>query len=122
MDDCVDLGDSVEKTEEKVDKDEQGTQNNESDVLELDCGATDEIDSTSAEIKAETKAEIKAENKAETVETGTTSVREEEDALAASRVLWISGLDRTMKANDFRVAFSPFGKGTAIVQSAYLRV
>ena len=70
-------------------------------------------------IKPEVQTEIKAENKAETVET---VVREEEDALAASRVLWISGLDRTMKANDFRVAFSPFGRGTAIVQSPYLRV
>ena len=67
----------------------------ESDVLELECN----IDDLEQKPKTPPPAP-KAEN------------APAEADLKNSRLLWISGIDETMKANDFRVAFEPHGKGS----------
>ena len=76
---------NVEETE--VDKEDK----NDEDVLELDYG-NDELEVAPSTPKSTTP---------------------EEPKLANSRLLWISGIDETMKANDFKVAFEPHGKGNS---------
>lgn len=83
-----------------------------SDVLELDCnpGEHDEIDPKSPDAAVTNDINISPDpgNKEEAIET---DKKDQEEALKRSRVLWITGdLERTMKANDFRVSFSPFGR------------
>merc|ERR1711990_32937 len=89
------------------------------DVLELEVspGENDEIDPKTPEPEVNPGDNSSKLEKPE-VDPFTTpevekkpEMKEEESALANSRVLWITGdLERTMKANDFRVAFSPFGR------------
>ena len=67
----------------------------ESDVLELDVPCSDDLNE--APKAAPPMEKDDHEN--------------QDEQLAQSRLLWISGIDETMKANDFRVAFEPHGKG-----------
>ena len=67
----------------------------ESDVLELECNI-DDLEQKPKTPPPAPKAEIAPA----------------EADLKNSRLLWISGIDETMKANDFRVAFEPHGKGS----------
>ena len=78
-----------------------------SDVLDLEC--TDDLENQpkvekmETEEKIESKTEVKSEVKSEN--------------LTESRLLWIMGIDESVKANDFRVAFEPYGKGTETYQT-----
>ena len=88
------------------------------DVLELEVspGENDEIDPKTPEPEvnsADNSSKLQQPEAFTTPEVEKKpEMKEEEQALANSRVLWITGdLERTMKANDFRVAFSPFGRG-----------
>ena len=53
----------------------------------------------------------------QTPENSQTEKVDEEAQLAQSRLLWISGVDKGMKAGDFRKAFLPFGKGLSNSQT-----
>ena len=68
-----------------------------SDVLDLEC--TDDLENQPKveKMETETKIEPKFESKPE---------------ISESRLLWIMGINESVKANDFRVAFEPYGKGT----------
>ena len=67
-----------------------------SDVLDLEC--TDDLENQPKVEKMET--EVKIEEKIEP-----------KSEVAESRLLWIMGIDESVKANDFRIAFEPYGKG-----------
>jgi len=79
----------------------------ESDVLELDVPCSDDLNeapkAAAASPPSSTAPMEPAMNK-----------EDDQEQLANSRLLWISGIDETMKANDFRVAFEPHGKGMGI--------
>ena len=71
----------------------------ESDVLELDYG----VDGVEDQLgKEEPTEKVPDETKIP-------------DDLKDCRLLWISGVDQTVKANDFRVAFEPYGKGNLYI-------
>jgi len=71
----------------------------ESDVLELDYG----VDGVEDQLEKEEPTEkVPDETKLP-------------DDLKDCRLLWISGVDQTVKANDFRVAFEPYGKGNLYI-------
>ena len=42
------------------------------------------------------------------------SVKTKTDKLKDCRLLWISGLEKTVKAEDLRIAFEPYGKGNLL--------
>lgn len=69
----------------------------ESDVLELDVPCSDDLNEAPKAAPPPPMEKDDHEN--------------QDEQLAQSRLLWISGIDETMKANDFRVAFEPHGKG-----------
>jgi len=93
-----------ENTTDQIPSDETGIKpesdvlSQESDVLELDYGVDGVEDGLGKE---------------ESTDGPTEKVPDETkipDELKDCRLLWISGVDQTVKANDFRVAFEPYGK------------
>ena len=98
---------NTEQAEQTIPSDETGIDNNlmsqESDVLELDYGVDGVEDGLGKE---------------ESTDGPTEKVPDETkipDELKDCRLLWISGVDQTVKANDFRVAFEPYGKGNLYI-------
>lgn len=98
-----------ENTTEQIPSDETGIKpesdvlSQESDVLELDYGVDGVEDGLGKE---------------ESTDGPTEKVPDETkipDELKDCRLLWISGVDQTVKANDFRVAFEPYGKGNLYI-------
>ena len=78
----------------------------ESDVLELDYGVDGVEDGLGKEESTDGPTEkVPDEN----------SEAKIPDELKDCRLLWISGVDQTVKANDFRVAFEPYGKGNLYI-------
>jgi len=71
----------------------------ESDVLELDYGVDGVEDDQLGKEEIE-KVDKPDDNVSDKVS----------DDLKDCRLLWISGVDQNVKANDFRIAFEPFGK------------
>ena len=98
-----------ENTTDQIPSDETGIKpesdvlSQESDVLELDYGVDGVEDGLGKE---------------ESTDGPTEKVPDETkipDELKDCRLLWISGVDQTVKANDFRVAFEPYGKGNLYI-------
>jgi len=90
---------NLESLERIEPSDDPGIINQESDVLELDYGVD------GVEDQLGTQQETEKVEKTEKQISNTVS-----DDLKDCRLLWISGVDQTIKANDFRIAFEPYGK------------
>jgi len=95
---------NLENLEKVEPSDDPGIINQESDVLELDYGVDGVEDQLGAQQETD-KVEKTEKQISDTVS----------DDLKDCRLLWISGVDQTIKANDFRIAFEPYGKGNLYI-------